>query len=915
MGARDPSWPAGGGMAERIARFDWASGPLGAVPGWAPELRAVVDLMLASLPIASVVVGAERVLLYNDAAAALYGAFHPDALGQPIGATFGPEYARVAPAYDRVFAGESVHLPAQSLDTARRGVEEVFDAYLTPIRDGSGRVIAAHMLGFEVGTKLRAEQALRESEDRTAFLLALSDALRPLRSAAEIEETAARLLGQKLRVARVNYGRIERSEVVIERGYHANGSPVGRRIPLRLFGRRLSEQLSAGRVDVVDDTLAEPALDPEQRDAYRAFEARAHVGVPLVKGGRLVATLCAIDDRPRDWTPAEVLLIEQVAERTWGAIGQIRAEAALRESMGRYERLFEHASDAIWVAEQSGRFLEVNPAALRLLGYSPEEHRQRFACDLVRPEQRPRLFSLLGELADGQQVTETFDVLRSDGSWIPLEISSSFTSEGLWQAIGRDVTERTRAEQALRASEERFRQFGEASSNVLWIRDAASLEMEYVSPAFEQVYRRPCHEVMGDVRRWAALVVPEDRAPALERLEQVRRGQPVVYDFRVRRADGAFRWISHADFPLFDAKGRVERIGGIATDVTDARQLAQHQSILLAELQHRVRNILAMVASLTARTAESARSVDHYAELIAGRLMALSRTQTLLTRSPGSGVAVRALVEEEVAAQAHSPDQYRLDGPDLTVPPKSGEVLALAVHELATNALKHGALAVPEGRLRVAWTVEEDAAGPRFRLRWNETRPALADWTPPARRGFGTELIERRVLYELGGEGRLTIGEHGAEAVISFPLTARPSLLETGAPNPPAVSGGSLDTSGEPDLAGTPVLVVADDRLLASDLAHALADAGAAVLGPFGAAEEASAAIAARVPGAAVLAPRAGASPCPALAARLRSAGIVPLLVGAEEPRAVVRAVALTLAAQAPNENGEAEASPSNVAV
>ncbi|WP_238191403.1 HWE histidine kinase domain-containing protein [Methylobacterium frigidaeris] len=120
-------------------------------------------------------------------------------------------------------------------------------------------------------------------------------------------------------------------------------------------------------------------------------------------------------------------------------------------------------------------------------------------------------------------------------------------------------------------------------------------------------------------------IVPEDRDVALRHLEHARRGETAVHEFRIRRpSDGAFRWITNTDFPLRD-NGDIPRVGGIAEDVTEARLAAEHSAVLLAELQHRVRNIMAMIRSATWRTGEQAASVPEYAELMIGRLLALAR--------------------------------------------------------------------------------------------------------------------------------------------------------------------------------------------------------------------------------------------------------------------------------------------------
>ncbi|MFC5344516.1 PAS domain S-box protein [Brevundimonas staleyi] len=441
--------------------------------------------------------------------------------------------------------------------------------------------------------------------------------------------------------------------------------------------------------------------------------------------------------------------------------------------------------------------------------------------------------------------------------------------------------EQVRAETALRESEARFQQFAAASSGGLWIRSAETLKMEYVSPAIGTIYGVAPDDLFDGLEAWARHIVPEDRDIALEHIHRARQGEAVVHEFRIQRpSDRSFRWIRDTDFPLFDDQGRVQRIGGIAEDVTDARLAVEHQGVLLAELQHRVRNIMAMLRSVTARTADGARSVEDYRTLMIGRLMALARTQTLLTRSANTGVEIGELIREELLAQAGHEGQYDLIGPEVVISPKAAEVLSLAVHELATNALKYGALARSDGTVTVRWTVAQPNGQPLLRLDWSEQRSPPADWSPPTRSGFGSQLIEQRVPYELGGRGKIEVRPEGARAWIEFPLRSGDSILETDAPLRTSVFGGSMDMTGEPSLSGLTVLVLEDEFYLAQDVSSALRGAGAEVLGPFPTEAAALTAIGDRRPDAAVLDINLGSGPSFEVARVLRGDIAVLFLTG-----------------------------------
>lgn len=225
----------------------------------------------------------------------------------------------------------------------------------------------------------------------------------------------------------------------------------------------------------------------------------------------------------------------------------------------------------------------------------------------------------------------------------------------------------------MRESEARFQQFARASGAGLWIRDVRTLSLEYASAAIATIYGVEADSVLGGVKEWAATIVPEDRDAALAHLDAACKGESVVHEFRIQRpSDKAIRWIRSTDFPLHDEK-RILQIGGIAEDITEAKLAIEHQGVLLAELQHRVRNIMAIIRSIAARSAERASTVAEYAEVLAGRLLALARVQALLTRAANVSVRSRSIVVDEVSVQANHEGQYEIDGPDVLISPKAAE--------------------------------------------------------------------------------------------------------------------------------------------------------------------------------------------------------------------------------------------------
>ena len=207
-------------------------------------------------------------------------------------------------------------------------------------------------------------------------------------------------------------------------------------------------------------------------------------------------------------------------------------------------------------------------------------------------------------------------------------------------------------------------------------------------------------------------------------------------------------------------------------DVTAITRAEERQRLLLAELQHRVRNTLGVVRSIARRSAETSGSVEDYASHLDGRLNAFARTQALVTRDPEGGVDLEYLVVEELLGyKAREEDQLRIHGPAIRLQPKAAEVLALAIHELATNALKYGSLSRSDGRVEVSWRIDDKGPSRQLIFEWRER--AGPSVVAPQRKGFGTELLERTIAFELKGKTVLAFEAAGLSCSIKIPINRR----------------------------------------------------------------------------------------------------------------------------------------------
>ncbi len=374
-----------------------------------------------------------------------------------------------------------------------------------------------------------------------------------------------------------------------------------------------------------------------------------------------------------------------------------------------------------------------------------------------------------------------------------------------WTAAGF-IERHSAADTALRESETRFRELGEASSDVIWIRDAWTLDMEYLSPAFATVYGAPCEPYVGTgPTKWLSLIHPEDREAFMANLDRLRAGERVRHEFRiVRPLDNEVRWIRNTDFPLTDDKGRITRIGGIGHDATEEVELQDRLRVLVAELQHRTRNLMGVVRSVTDKTLVSSTSLADFQGRIRDRLNALARVNSLLSRlNGGHRITFDELLRTElmahgVADPGTSSSQVAMDGPQgIRLRSSTVQTLALGLHELATNALKHGALSRPEGRLEVNWALVNGQTGDkRLRVDWHENGVPVAtanqDHGPgggaPARprRGYGRELIERALPYQLKAETHYELTPEGVRCTITLPVSSTMNETDSAPEEPDA---------------------------------------------------------------------------------------------------------------------------------
>jgi PAS domain S-box-containing protein len=332
----------------------------------------------------------------------------------------------------------------------------------------------------------------------------------------------------------------------------------------------------------------------------------------------------------------------------------------------------------------------------------------------------------------------------------------------------------------LEQGNERFRLIVEnARDYAIIFSDADDMITDWL-PGAASVFGWSAAEMIG--KPVSSIFTPEDRAQGIPD-EELDRARAVgeAPNIRWHVAKGGERvFLDGQTVALRHEDGTVRGFLKIGKDITERQRNEERQAVLLAELQHRVRNVLAMVASLVNR-GDSGGSTEEFRERLSGRIAAMARTQTLLTRGAGLGVDLGGIVRDELLAQAADEARIHITGPPVLLAPKAAEVLTLAVHELATNAAKYGAIGKPGGHIDVCWTNRAKDGRDWLELEWKESGVTIAT-AGDQRKGFGTELITRRVPYEMKGEGTLSLEPDGLRCRIAFPLRDGDSILQTDVP-------------------------------------------------------------------------------------------------------------------------------------
>ncbi|WP_372619981.1 HWE histidine kinase domain-containing protein [Falsiroseomonas sp.] len=323
------------------------------------------------------------------------------------------------------------------------------------------------------------------------------------------------------------------------------------------------------------------------------------------------------------------------------------------------------------------------------------------------------------------------------------------------------------AEAALRESEARLRLAQEAGGICSWEWDVETGVLHWSDS---------CHALHGtdpsvppSQEAWMSGIHPLDRGAMAAAIREAIEGRLDTWDteFRFTRFDdGATRWLVGRGRVVRDAAtGMAVRLRGIGLDITERKAAEERQALLMLEVDHRARNVLAVVQSALRLTPRG--DAEQYARAVEGRIAALARAHAMLADARWQGSELGALLTGELSAFLAT-QRVELAGPPVMLPARTAQPLAMAAHELATNAVKHGALSSAEGSVTVTWALEQaDSDQPVLALRWAEAGGPPV--TPPQRRGFGSRVLEG-VLRQAGGRVMLDWAPEGLVCRLQVPL-------------------------------------------------------------------------------------------------------------------------------------------------
>ena len=532
----------------------------------------------------------------------------------------------------------------------------------------------------------------------------------------------------------------------------------------------------------VDNAFVHPVV--AQNPAMLELGIVAYLGVPVrTPKGHVLGALCAIDVTPRAWSEEALATLEDFAALVEGEI-DLRAEVLRRTEAEEMLTLAVEATGlGLWWLDRPDGKVTCSETCRTLLGV-PDAAPVAYAGWLARvhPDDRAKADRLLRaafEPAGEGLFQHEFRILRPDGEmlWVAAtgQTEKAETAPGLHaprRLVGtvRNITSRRRTEELLAQNERRWREILNTMPQMVWsaLPDGRS---DYYNDRWYE-YTGTSHS-STDIDEMRALLHPDDEARVEEGWQHaLASGEPFDIECRLRRHDGQYRWTLGRALPMRNETGEIERWFGTCTDIHDLKVAEEQRELIARELSHRIKNIFAVVNSLVTLSARADPLARPFADAVRSRIEALARAHDYVQpfggphREDPNETSVLGLLETLLAAyQEDGRARIEVSGSDHPTGIHAATALALLVHELATNAVKYGALSVPEGQVTMTCEATPDA----YCITWKE-RGGPPVGPPPTRKGFGTILAERAVAAQLGATINQDWEPEGLKVRISAPF-------------------------------------------------------------------------------------------------------------------------------------------------
>ncbi|MGK2910123.1 MAG: PAS domain-containing protein [Sphingobium sp.] len=475
-------------------------------------------------------------------------------------------------------------------------------------------------------------------------------------------------------------------------------------------------------------------------------------------------------------------LEERVEQRTCEIAD---ANAALRQSEAALQAIADVVPDVLWRMDPAGRIDWVNERTSELTGKTIAELvKTNGLCHLHPDDLHPVSDALATSLANGTPFEKEHRILDRTGKyrWFLARMEPLRDEQGKivqWFGAAMDMHDQRESMEALQESETRFRALVEGMPQLVW-RSGNDGQWTWTSPQWRSLTGQTAAESKG--YGWLNAFHRDDREGILAAWEQAPQSGWLAFEGRIFSArESRHRHFQTRALPVRGDGDGISEWLGTSTDMDDLLRLQNEQAVLVSELQHRTRNLMAVVQAIIVKTIKSSNTMEDFTLRIADRMQALARVQNLLSsRSLGRRIAFDQLLREELSAhvaldEAGYGSQVTLSGPsDILLRSATVQTLALALHELTTNAVKYGALSTSAGHLRISWEVMgDDPDGQRLKVDWDETGvdnvPDPNDGAA-VRFGYGRELIERALPYQLGASTHYAFTPDGVACGIEVEL-------------------------------------------------------------------------------------------------------------------------------------------------